>query len=70
MGRCSFELRVLPEFPGVYFLREDDEFPAQLIITFDRTIDRHLPLDVSGPWSTSPPEGFKGGTTEHKALKR
>jgi hypothetical protein len=25
---------------------EDDEFPAQLIITFDRTVDRHLPLDA------------------------
>ena len=36
-----------PEFPLEYILyAEDDEFPAQLIITFDRTIDRHLPLDV------------------------
>jgi Domain of unknown function (DUF3786) len=46
-GDGAFELRVLPRIPLEYiFYAEDDEFPAQLIITFDRTIDRHLPLDV------------------------
>ena len=25
---------------------EDEEFPAQITINFDRTIHRHLPLDV------------------------
>ena len=46
-GDGSFELRALPRIPLEYILyAQDDEFPAQLIITFDRTIDRHLPLDV------------------------
>ncbi len=46
-GDGAFELRVLPRIPLEYILyTEDDEFPAQLIITFDRTIDRHLPLDA------------------------
>jgi hypothetical protein len=46
-GDGAFELRALPRIPLEYILyAEDDEFPAQLIITFDRTIDRHLPLDV------------------------
>ena len=46
-GDAAFELRALPRIPLEYiFYAEDDEFPAQLIITFDRTIDRHLPLDV------------------------
>ncbi len=46
-GDGAFELRALPRISLEYILyAEDDEFPAQLIITFDRTIDRHLPLDV------------------------
>ena len=46
-GDGAFELRALPRIPLEYiFYAEDDEFPAQLTITFDRTIDRHLPLDV------------------------
>ena len=46
-GDGAFELRALPRIPLEYiFYAEDDEFPAQLIITFDRTIDRHLPLDA------------------------
>ena len=46
-GDAAFELRALPRIPLEYiFYAEDDEFPAQLTITFDRTIDRHLPLDV------------------------
>ncbi len=46
-GDGAFELRALPRIPLEYILyAQDDEFPAQLIITFDRTIDRHLPLDV------------------------
>jgi hypothetical protein len=46
-GDGAFELWALPRIPLEYiFYAEDDEFPAQLTITFDRTIDRHLPLDV------------------------
>lgn len=46
-GDGAFTLLALPRIPLEYILyAEDDEFPAQLIITFDRTIDRHLPLDV------------------------
>jgi hypothetical protein len=46
-GDGAFALQALPRVPLEYILyAEDDEFPAQLIITFDRTIDRHLPLDV------------------------
>jgi hypothetical protein len=46
-GDGAFELRALPRIPLEYILyAEDDEFPAQLIVTFDRTIDRHLPLDA------------------------
>lgn len=46
-GDASFSLTVLPRIPLEYiFYREDEEFPAQLTITFDRTVERHLPLDV------------------------
>jgi hypothetical protein len=46
-GEASFVLAALPRIPLEYiFYGEDEEFPAQLIITFDRTVERHLPLDV------------------------
>jgi hypothetical protein len=46
-GAASFVLAALPRIPLEYiFYGEDEEFPAQLIITFDRTVERHLPLDV------------------------
>lgn len=46
-GEASFELRILPRILVEYILYvEDDEFPAQVTITFDRSISRHLPLDV------------------------
>jgi hypothetical protein len=46
-GDASFALTALPRVPLEYiFYGEDDEFPAQLIITFDRTVEQHLPLDV------------------------
>ncbi len=46
-GQASFELLVLPRIPVEYILYvEDEEFPAQISITFDCTISRHLPLDV------------------------
>jgi hypothetical protein len=46
-GEASFRLTALPRIPLEYiFYGEDEEFPAQLIITFDRTVAQHLPLDV------------------------
>jgi hypothetical protein len=46
-GDASFELLILPRIPVEYILyREDEEFPAQITINFDRSVSRHLPLDV------------------------
>jgi hypothetical protein len=46
-GEASFELTVLPRIAVEYILYvEDEEFPAQVTINFDRTISRHLPLDA------------------------
>jgi len=46
-GDASFELLVLPRIPVEYILYgQDEEFPAQILINFYRTIHRHLPLDV------------------------
>ena len=46
-GEASFELSVLPRIPVEYiFYGADEEFPAQLLIHFDSTVHRHLPLDV------------------------
>ncbi len=47
VGDAAFKLWPLPRIPVVYVLwLEDDEFPAQVAVNFDSTIDRHLPLDV------------------------
>lgn len=46
-GEASFELLVLPRIPVEYlFYGADEEFPAQVLIHFDRTIPCHLPLDA------------------------
>jgi hypothetical protein len=46
-GNAAFKLRPLPKVPVVYILyRGDEEFDANIVVTFDETIDRHLPLDV------------------------
>lgn len=46
-GDASFRLQALPRIPLEYiFYGEDEEFPAQLTMVFDRTVERHLPLDV------------------------
>ena len=45
-GDASFRLWVLPKILVGYTLYEqDDEFEAQLTITFDANTDKHLPLD-------------------------
>ncbi len=47
IGNASFELLVLPRVPVEYILYvEDEEFPSQVLIHFDSSISRHLPLDV------------------------
>ncbi len=47
IGDASFELRILPRIPVEYILHtEDEEFPAQITINFDRSVACHLPLDV------------------------
>jgi hypothetical protein len=47
LGDASFELQVLPRIPVEYILyTQDEEFPAQITINFDRSVSRHLPLDV------------------------
>ena len=46
-GEASFELQALPRIPVEYILyTADEEFAAQIIITFDRTVSHHLPLDA------------------------
>lgn len=46
-GDASFEVLALPRIPIEYILfREDEEFPAQIVIHFDGSIRHHLPLDV------------------------
>ncbi|MBU2547415.1 MAG: DUF3786 domain-containing protein [Proteobacteria bacterium] len=45
-GDAAFRLLALPKVLVAYTLyRGDDEFPAELTITFDAHTDRHLPLD-------------------------
>ena len=47
MGDAAFAFRVLPRAPvAVILWQEDDEFPADVRLLFDRTISQHLPLDV------------------------
>jgi hypothetical protein len=47
LGDASFELLILPRIPVEYILyTADEEFPAQITINFDRSVYRHLPLDV------------------------
>jgi hypothetical protein len=46
-GEASFELLALPRIPVEYiFYGADEEFPAQVLIHFDGSVHRHLPLDV------------------------
>jgi hypothetical protein len=46
-GDVSIRLWPLPRIPLEYILwAADEEFPARLVITFDATVDKHLPLDA------------------------
>jgi hypothetical protein len=46
-GDASFRLWPLPKIPLSYILWVgDDEFPPRLVITFDSSVEEHLPLDV------------------------
>jgi len=46
-GDASFEIRALPRVPVGYILYQgDDEFEPRIVVTFDSTIEYHLPLDV------------------------
>jgi len=48
-GDKAFALTVFPKVPLAYVLwKEDEEFPAQVTVMFDSTIQNHFPLD--GIW--------------------
>lgn len=44
---AAFAFQITPQIPvaALYWLGDDD-FPAEAKLLFDRTIDRHLPLDI------------------------
>ncbi len=46
-GDVSFTIRALPKIPvGFVLYCKDEEFPAQLVVTFDSSIESHFKLDV------------------------
>ncbi len=46
-GDASFRLWPLPKIPLGYILwLADEEFPARVVVTFDASVEEHLPLDV------------------------
>ena len=46
-GDVSFRLWPLPKIPLGYILwLGDEEFPARVVVTFDGSVEQHLPLDV------------------------
>lgn len=46
-GDASFRLWPLPKIPLSYILWVgDDEFPPRMVVTFDSSVEEHLPLDV------------------------
>lgn len=51
-GDLSFKLSPLPKVPVVVvFWKGDEEFPPQAKIMYDRTVELHLPLDLT--WSVA-----------------
>jgi hypothetical protein len=46
-GDSSFSFQITPAVPvAVVYWQGDEEFPSETKLLFDRTIDRHLPLDI------------------------
>jgi hypothetical protein len=46
-GDASFRLWPLPRIPLSYILwAADEEFSARVVVTFDASVEKHLPLDV------------------------
>jgi len=46
-GDASFVLPALPKIPvGFILYRGDDEFPPEMVVTFDASIEAHFQLDV------------------------
>ena len=46
-GDATVALRVLPRVPIAFvYWAASDEFPADVSVLFDRTVEQHLPLDV------------------------
>ena len=48
-GDAAFEFHLLPRLPVTFILwRGDSEFASRASILFDKTADRHIPLDALG----------------------
>jgi hypothetical protein len=46
-GDVSFRIWPLPKLPLCYILwLEDEEFPPRVVVTFDSSVEQHLPLDA------------------------
>lgn len=46
-GDAGMQFFLFPRIPAAYILhRADDEFPAEVTVLFDRSIEAHLPLDM------------------------
>nr|NJM04451.1 DUF3786 domain-containing protein [Desulfobacula sp.] len=47
LGDAAFSFRITPTVPvAVVYWQGDEEFPPETKLLFDRTLDRHLPLDI------------------------
>lgn len=47
LGDAAFLFRITPAVPvAVVYWQGDEEFPPETRLLFDRTLDRHLPLDI------------------------
>jgi hypothetical protein len=47
LGDAAFSFQITPAVPvAVVYWQGDEEFPPETKLLFDRTIDRHLPLDI------------------------
>ena len=47
LGDAAFSFQITPAVPvAVLYWQGDEEFPPETKLLFDRTIERHLPLDI------------------------